>query len=242
MLLGILQCDSVLTELQGTFGDYPDMFRQLLATAEPAFEYRVYDLTKSNLPASVEECGQWLITGSKWSVYDDAAWIHHARNFVVSLHQARQPTVGICFGHQLIADALGGKVEKARQGWRVGVHTADILETPPWMKPAARRLALLFSHQDQVTSLPPEASILASHSLSPYDMLQIGDHMLTFQGHPEFSKAYSRTMMERRRKKLGEQTFKSGMASLTQRTHAEIAAQWIARFLDNAHRNAKPEI
>ena len=234
MRLGILQCDSVSGELRGEFGDYPDMFRQLLATEAVHPEFRVYDLTAGRFPAALDECDAWLYTGSKYSVYDDEEWIARAHELARELHERRRPTIGICFGHQLIARALGGRAEKAAAGWGVGVHTTRILEHRDWMDPPRERLSLLVSHQDQVVELPPGAELLASHDFCPHDMFQIGDHILTFQGHPEFPKGYSRATMERRRSIIGETTYREGIASLDSGIEPGVAAAWIHDFLARA--------
>lgn len=234
MLLGILQCDSVRPELQPRFGNYPDMFRQLLTTERVQPEYRDYDLTQGIFPASVDECDAWLITGSKWGVNDGEPWIERGHEFVRALHEARRPLVGICFGHQMVARALGGRVERAAAGWGAGLHTARIHETRPWMQPQRQELSLLVSHQDQVSEPPPGAQVLAGHDFCPYDMFQIDDHILTFQGHPEFPTDYSRTLIDLRRDVIGAERAQASLASLTRPPDAPIAAEWIHRFLEKA--------
>lgn len=230
MQLGILQCDSVRSEWLPEFGDYPDMFQRLLNTVDAALTFRVYDLTRGEFPETLDTCDAWLFTGSKWSVNDNEAWIRRAEALAAELHRERRPTIGICFGHQLIARALGGRVERA-PAWGVGVHTAQVLEQRAWMVPAAHELALVVSHQDQVVEPPASATHLASHPFCPYDMYQIDGHILTFQGHPEFPKDYSRATMERRRENIGEQTYRRGVESLALATDEAVAAAWIVRFL-----------
>ncbi len=234
MRLGILQCDSVRQELQPEFGDYPDMFRRLLSTADPDLTFCVYDLTRGEFPGALDECDAWLFTGSKWGVNDDEQWIRRAEALAARLHEERRPTIGICFGHQLIARALGGRIEKAAGGWGVGVHTARMLTRAAWMAPAADDLSLVVSHQDQVTELPAGATLLAAHPFCPHDMYQIGEHILTFQGHPEFQTGYSQATMDRRRNQLGEETYRRGVKSLELPTDEAVAAGWIVRFLDRA--------
>lgn len=234
MRIGILQCDSVREDLQPAFGDYPDMFRRLLTRADPGLEFRIHDLIQGQSPVSPDECDAWLFTGSKWSVYDDADWIARAHELVQRLYAAQRPTIGICFGHQLIASALGGRVDKAPTGWGVGVHTTRLLGRRGWMQPERRSLSLVVSHQDQVMELPPGAELLAGHDFCPHDILQIGEHVLTFQGHPEFPKEYSRATMEQRRGLVGEEAYREGVASLSAPTEEDVAAAWILRFLERA--------
>ncbi len=235
MRIGILKCDTVAPELQPAFGDYPDMFRRLLGDGVARPEFRDYDLTAGGFPESLEECDAWLFTGSQWSAYDPDDWIARAHEVARELHRERRPTVGICFGHQLMARALGGRVERAEAGWGVGVHTARIVARRPWMAPARDALPLLVSHQDQVIEPPREATVLAGHTFCPYGMTQIGDHVLTLQGHPEFPVGYSRAVMDKRRKQIGEATFRDGVASLEQPIEPRVAAAWIHRFLQTAH-------
>lgn len=232
MHIGILQCDHVVDELMPTFGDYPDMFRRLLLRTDPTRQFTVYDLTRNQFPASANDHDAWLITGSKWSTCDADPWIRRAEDFIRELHAHKSRTVGICFGHQLIAQSLGGKVEQAGHvGWGVGVHETAIKVQRPWMDPPASTLSLLVSHQDQVTALPEGAQVLASHDFCPIDMYELEGHMLGFQGHPEFPKEYSRSTMVRRRHLIGEETFESGVSSLENPINESIAAQWILRFM-----------
>jgi GMP synthase-like glutamine amidotransferase len=196
--------------------------------------FEVYDLTRGEFPATPDECDAWLFTGSTWSAYDPDEWIARAHEFVRALHAKRHPMIGICFGHQLIARALGGEGAAAEAGWGVGVHTAFVSEHPQWMEPHRESLPLLVSHQDQVSRPPEGATVLASHAFSPYDMMQIGEHVLTFQGHPEFEPGYIQALIERRREVIGEPTAQAGIDSLSEPTEGEVVRTWIHNFLRGA--------
>lgn len=232
--LGILQCDRVAPDLVEHYGDYPEMFRNLFDSVLPGLDYASYDLTQNHFPGKLDECDAWLFTGSKWSVYDDELWIKRARELAYALHRAQCPLIGICFGHQLIAEALGGKVAQSGKGWGVGAHTARIDQFAPWMTPARSSLKLLVSHQDQVIDLPEKAQRLASHPFCYNDIVQFGDTTLTFQGHPEFTKGYSRDLMNKRKSTLGEDTHRVGLESLEGALDEAVAAQWLITFLQQA--------
>ena len=231
MHVGILQADQVDPELRSRFGDYPAMFVNTIGEGMdhmPTFEF--FDVRRDHYPHHIDDCNGYLITGSRASVYDDEPWIARLIGFVGELHDAKARTVGICFGHQLVAQALGGAVGRAPGGWGVGVHTWTVVRHESWMRPAKREFRLLASHQDQIETLPPGARLLASSTFCPHAAFAIGDHMLALQGHPEFTKAYAEFLMHKRRAALGA-AFEPGMRSLDQTTDAGAIARWIAQFL-----------
>jgi GMP synthase-like glutamine amidotransferase len=231
MKLGILKTDAVRPEWVPDFGEYPDMFIGLLRQVDPDLEFRVYDVEDGQYPADIDEVDAYLITGSKSSVYDDKPWIATLMDFVRELARRRKKLVGICFGHQLVAQALGGKTEKSAKGWGVGLHTHRFNQIPHWHDDEAVDFDILVSHQDQVVSNATGARVLAGSEFCENAVCQIGDHILTFQGHPEFVPEYSREIMEFRRKMIGEQTYTNGMASLAANPQRERVARWILNFL-----------
>lgn len=233
MRIGILKTDSVRAEFQAQHGDYPAMFRaMLMAGAEDVpLEIRDYDVQQGEYPATLDECDAYLITGSRESVYDDQPWIHRLADFVRQLDAARHKLVGICFGHQLIAHVLGGETRAAEGGWAVGVQETCVLEPREWMLPYQQRFGLLSSHKDQVVRLPDRAKPFASTQFCPISGFTIDDHILTFQGHPEFSKGYSRALMDSRRELLGEQRYNEGIESLDKTAHQPLVSHWIINFI-----------
>lgn len=232
--IGILCCDRVPDELRQRFGDYPDMFRRLLHATGLDPEFRAFDLVNQEWPPGTDACDAWLITGSRWSVTDQAAWINGAHEWIRRLHREHRPLVGICFGHQLIANALGGRAGRAAQGWGVGVHRVTIRAQTSWMMPAATRLCLPVSHRDQVHALPPGAQVLAASAFCPIAAFALEDHILGLQGHPEFEPAFVRQVMDRRREQLGETVYRTGLDSLDTPVDTTLAAGWIRRFLERA--------
>ena len=230
MRLGILQTDAVLARFQPDHGDYPRMFMRLFdATGKDmALEYRVIDAQASAYPPP-NHCDCYVITGSRHSVYDDLPWIAELAAFVQSALDAGKPVVGICFGHQLMAHFFGGRVAKA-SGWAVGVHASEVLVNEPWLSPPVSEFRLLSSHQDQVTDLPPGARLIAANEFCPLAGFTSGDQVLTFQGHPEFRKAYSRDLMNMRRDLIGEDVWRTGMTSLEKETHESLVGRWILNF------------
>ena len=231
MKLGILKTDAVLPRWVPDFGEYPDMFISLLGRLDPGLEFAVYDVEQGEYPADIDEVDAYLITGSKSSVYDDKPWIRELEAFVRELHARRKKLVGICFGHQLVAQALGGRTEKSAKGWGQGVHTHTFTEVPSWHDGGSLAFNVLVSHQDQVVENAEDAEVLASSDFCENAVCQIGDHILTFQGHPEFVPGYSREILQYRREMIGEAIYESGMASLDTPAEGERIGRWILNFL-----------
>ncbi|WP_308365988.1 MULTISPECIES: gamma-glutamyl-gamma-aminobutyrate hydrolase family protein [unclassified Microbulbifer] len=231
MKIGVLKTDDVRKELVGEFGEYPEMFAELLRAQDPGLEFVTYEVQRGHYPKDIDEVDAYLITGSKSGVYEDKPWIPPLMEFVRKLHEAKKPTIGICFGHQLIAHALGGKTRKSDKGWGIGVHSYEMQETPPWMSEPQDSFSLLVTHQDQVEELPPGAKVLASSDFCPYAMVQVDEHMLTFQAHPEFTKPYSKSLMELRREVFGDETVEKGKTSLQNDIHESAVARWMIEFL-----------
>lgn len=231
MKLGILKTDAVRPEWVPEFGEYPDMFVALLGQLDPALEFVVYDVEQGEFPDDIDEVDAYLITGSKSSVYDDKPWIADLMDFVRELDRRHKKIVGICFGHQLVAQALGGKTEKSSKGWGVGLHTHRFNSAPDWHDQGEMDFDVLVSHQDQVVENAVGARVLASSEFCENAVCQVGDHILTFQGHPEFVPAYSREIMEFRREMIGEEVYRKGIASLAEQPQRMRVARWILNFL-----------
>lgn len=232
MRICILQCDHVVDELSGQYGDYPEMFRNCLGKRHGELEFLTYDLTAGDWPVDLDACDGFLVTGSRYSVYDQEPWIEQACELLRRLNREGRPTVGICFGHQLIAQALGGRVTKAAdKGWGIGVHSWRIVNRPDWMQPASTRFSLLVSHQDQVLDLPPDSQLLATSDFCPNAAFQVGEHLLGIQGHPEFLPGYSQALMDRRIQQIGPDKVAEASATLNQPVDDQLVAEWIVSFI-----------
>ena len=229
--LGLLECDHVAERLTPIAGDYRDMFAALLAPVLPDVELVAYDACAGELPVRSDECDAWLATGSRFSAYDDLPWIHALGGFLRDVQASSAPFVGVCFGHQLLAQALGGKVEQAAGGWGAGAHALEVAGTAAWMDPPTRTMSLLFMHQDQVTALPPGGEVVARTDHCPVAMFTVGPTMLGIQAHPEFEAPFVAALLAARTDRIGAEKTATARASLAQPTDAGLAARWLARFL-----------
>jgi GMP synthase-like glutamine amidotransferase len=231
MNIGLLQCDHVAERFQSIAGDYPAMFGALFQRYAPEITLTPYAVCDDEWPGALDDCDAYLTTGSRFSVYDDVPWIHWLKAFVRQLHDAGKPYIGICFGHQMLAEALGGRVAKAPTGWGVGVHACEIILTENWMQPPQRQCRLQYMHQDQVLELPDQAVVLARSAHCPVAMLRVGSHMIGIQAHPEFTADYSRALLLDRRARIGDERTQQALDSLNQPTDEAVVVQWITAFL-----------
>ena len=231
MKLGILRTDAVRPELKPEYGEYPDMFIALLQHSDPNLEYAVYDVELGEYPVDIDEVDAYLITGSKSSVYEDKPWIIELMAFVRELNTRHKKLLGFCFGHQLVAQALGGKTERSSKGWGVGLHTHRFTTVPSWHDQGDVDLNILVSHQDQVVAVPDSARVLAGSEFCENAVCQIGDHILTFQGHPEFVPEYSRELLSIRRERIGEAAYAAGVSSLSGIAQGQRVGSWVLNFL-----------
>ena len=226
MDIGILRTGGPPGDLASRFGQYDGMLARLLG---PGFAPRVYDVTAGELPPRPDAHPAFLVTGSPAGVYEPLPWIAPFLDF---LRQAKGKSklVGICFGHQAMAEAYGGRVEKSERGWAAGLQDYELAERAPWMgeEPPAR-IAVPVSHQDRVTVAPPGARILAHSAFSPFGMLAWGGDALSMQFHPEFEPDYTRALIEHRRSRLPAPD--SSLASLDRPDDRALVAGWIRTFL-----------
>jgi GMP synthase-like glutamine amidotransferase len=208
------------------------MFARLLTEQDDALRFTTWDVEAGELPLSCDAADAFLITGSKSSVYDDKAWIRSLEDFVRALHATRSKLIGICFGHQLIAQALGGTVAKSAKGWGVGIN-AYVVDDTLFKQADGKDLCLLASHQDQVMQMPPGAKQIATNAHCEVAGMVLGEHILTFQGHPEFTPDYARELLSFRRDMIGEERADEGLNSLVVREHEGArAARWILDFVN----------
>lgn len=231
MRIGILMTNAMAQDLASRFGKYPEMFMRLIHGADPAIEFRTWEIIDGELPSEPDACDAWLITGSRFSVYDDLPWIAPLEDFIRRLHSAQKKLIAVCFGHQLVARALGGRSGKADTGWVIGVQEIEMTRPWSWLKDAPARARVIHSHQDQVLELPPGATLVGTNAVCPNAMFQLGDHIMAMQGHPEFPPEYARTLFEGRRALFAGEHYSTAVASLAAGHDAGLFAEWMVAFL-----------
>ena len=175
MKIGILQTGHAPDEVLGHLGDYDAMFQRLLDGH--GFVFETFNVVDMDFPDGPEDCDGWLVTGSKHGAYEDHAWIPPLEDLIRAIHAAARPMIGVCFGHQIIAQAMGGTVVKFEGGWAVGRQDYTYKGAP---------VAMNAWHQDQVVAVPDGAEVIASNAFCENAALLYGDRIWTVQPHPEF--------------------------------------------------------
>lgn len=229
--IGILECDCVIENLQDDFKDYPGMFIESFNDLGSDFEYNIYNVTKNNFPVDIDECDGYITTGSCASANDDDTWIAKLEEFIRSCYRQEKKLVGVCFGHQLLAKALGGKVERSDSGWGIGLIENRVLQHKPWMEPSLSQFNMIICHEDQVIQIPENTELLVSNDHCTNFIFQCGEKLLGIQGHPEFSKDFCSALMKERADIIPKDRLEAGYSSLSDNPNNQLLMQWIINFL-----------
>lgn len=226
--IAILEAGRPPEALRDRFDDYPARFRALLG--EGVATTRL-DVQAGQLPDDPTAFAGAVITGSSAGVYDDLDWIAPLLNWLRAA-RGRTRLVGICFGHQAMAKAFGGHVEKSERGWGVGLHRYQIVKDEPWMHPRAHSIAIPASHQDQVVAISDDTRVIASSSFAPYAGLAWGRDAMSFQCHPEFQPDYAAALVAARRgTRIDTALADAAIDSLKQANDRSVLTAWIRAFL-----------
>lgn len=235
MKLTILETGLVPAAIRDRFEDYPSMFQHLMGPLDNAMQFEAVSVISGAVLPDPEGLDAVLITGSPASVYDDDPWVSELRDYIRVLAGARVPMIGICYGHQAMADALGGDVGKSDKGWGIGRHSYTVSSCPPGISSEACPSVLnaYVSHQDQVLVPPDGAEVVAGSEFTPNAALSYRDiPALSFQCHPEFSADYSQALYEARRgRPLTEAAVEDAVASLALGNNHRVIGVWMVQFL-----------
>ena len=232
--IGLLVSDfPVDDERRALGGGFPEVFANLFERFDIEVTLETYSIVEGEFPLDLASVDGWIITGSRYSAYDDEPWIHRLGELIRTVH-GRVPLVGICFGHQMIARALGGRVGLAPQGRGIGVLPVHVSTTEPWMDPPLETVYLIASHQDQVLALPPDGRVLAGSDFCPVGIYAVGDTTIGIQSHPEFTPAIADALLTQREDQIDTAVFGRARVSLAEPTDEGTVAAWISLFVTNA--------
>jgi len=224
--VAILKTGAPPPVLEARYGDYPAMFRDILGEG---IETTAFDVRSGEWP-DPDAFDAAIITGSAAGVYEADPWISDLLDWIRAA-KGRLKLVGICFGHQAMAQALGGLVEKSDKGWGVGLHEYQVQSVEPWMQPVVKTISIPVSHQDQVVGTPAGARVLANSAFTPAGALAWDDDAISFQCHPEFSREYAADLTAGRRGRIDDGVVDRALESLKQPDDRGLVAQWIRNFI-----------
>jgi len=231
MNIAILNAETLPQPAVENFGSYGDMFVELLQPFDSKLHFTQYFADQQQLPTNPDTYDAFIVTGSRHNAYDIDPWIIDLKHFIQQLQQQKRKCLGICFGHQIIAEALGGKVEKNEKGWGIGVGTFSIEKPPAWIETSQHAFNILISHQDQVSLLPDGATRIATNSFCPNGGYFIENHIFCLQGHPEFNREYIQFLIAKRHSAIGHEKVTSAHKQLNEMIIDKSLGKWIYNFI-----------
>lgn len=228
--IGILQCGALPEDIQEPYGDIPDMVITALQKIDPALTFSIFDAINDPLP-ELDTCDAYLCTGSTSSSYERTPWMLTLEEFIRECARKGKKLLGICFGHQLITQALGGKVAPCERGWALGTGFYELSSQKSWMHPPLGKLDILVMHRDQVSQIPERSQVIAHSQFCPYFMVLHSPHVLTIQGHPEFTPAILRHLTDSNIDNFTANKIREALSSLSAPIDADVTLQWMINFI-----------
>jgi GMP synthase-like glutamine amidotransferase len=225
--VGLLLCGDLPDRYSAIRGDYPTLVSNMFNDGDLSID--VFPAHNRILPEDPVAFDGFIISGSASSVYEDEPWMRGLEEWLRRAAKSDIPVFGICFGHQILAQAFGGTVERAEVGWGVGVHSMRVLEHRGWMAPDTDVLNLVMTHQDQVIDLPAGAVLLGSSDHCENYLIEFTPNVIGIQGHPEFPAPFARVVYEEKREHIGSLA-DDAIASLEIRSDTPLVARWVTNL------------
>lgn len=235
MKIGVLQCGLVHEALVSDFGEYDQVFGNWLSAHDPSLSFQGWVVEHGELPDSPSAMDGYILSGSKHGVYEDHDWLPPLKEFIQACAAEKVPMIGVCFGHQVIAEALGGKAVKSDKGWGLGRGEYETTARPSWMVDTPDQIAVHAVHQDQVVETPPDATVVARSSFCENAALVYGDvekpYAISIQPHPEFTDKFLTDLVTQRRGTVFDEALSDAAIGGTGRDLSrDWAAKWFVDF------------
>lgn len=234
MKLNILLCDEFPGYLPEYIPSYVSMFTKLFDATGLDMEYSIFRTLEGELPdlTLLDKNAIYLIPGCNLSAYDDVEWIKALIEWTIEAFRQGAKLMGVCFGHQLIAYALGGNVERSPKGWGIGMRESKVEDSEALKVFSDGKLRLFYNHHDQVTQLPKGATLISTSAFCPIESYRIGKQVMCFQGHPEYICEYERHLLANFTDGEPEEICQRAIASLDGKPHQGGAiARWVVDYM-----------
>ncbi len=228
MKIAVLQTGGPPEDLRA-YGTYGEMFAGVLQPFISGANFITIE-TEQGQSAPMDVDGV-VITGSASGVYEPHSWIAPLKEAVRDYGVSGVPVIGICFGHQIIAEAYGGRVRRSGRGWGVGMHDYEASALGQKIL-QAEGLSCVVSHRDQVEDMPQNAQCLAGSEFCPHGALYYPkENALSFQMHPEMSHEFATALLLHRQDDIEPQRVEDGLASLHGASGRDIILMAMAKHL-----------
>ena len=229
----ILEAGFINPALENRYPTYTKLFSEFLNTNFRKWKVSSFKIYYNEFPENIQKYDSFIITGSSFGVYENHDWIFKSLKLVNKIISCKKQLVGICFGPQLIIQAINGLVEKYSGGWSTGTNVVKFKIQKPWFPKFNEQINLISFHQDQVIKIPNFVDHLAETNCCKYYALSIDDYVFTIQGHPEFSNAYALDLLEIKRESIGEKQYLESKKILKKQiNNGHLFSEIIANFLE----------
>ncbi len=214
------------------FLDYHELLANLFKSLPVGrdFQFSTWPVVDGVFPDQINKYDGYLISGSSFGIYDNAPFISKLMHLIRQIYDAKKPLVGICFGHQIIAHALGGNAQKWAAGWGLGVKELTLIKPPDWIGTKNKTFYLIHVHQDQVTRLPDRGQLIATTNHCKYAAYIIEDLVFSIQGHPEFDLSYTNALIELLKNRTSPRCIEEARESFSTPHEGKKTARWILSF------------
>jgi GMP synthase-like glutamine amidotransferase len=232
MHIGILVTNTDSSEFAKRRPSDGEKFKTLLQPLRPDWDITALQVKDGEFPKSVHDFDGYVIGGSPASANGGEAWINTLMSFIRELDAEAIPTIGVCFGHQVIARALGGRIDKNPGGWGFGVSPTAFIKHEAWMFPPKEKLNLYAAHSEQVLELPRHAEMVGGSTFCPFGSYKIGNHIFTTEYHPEMTPEFFVDLTHELEKYIGMPVAQEARKQCEVPSDGNIFAQWMVQFFE----------
>jgi len=232
IIVGLLLCGDVHLALQPEFGSYAKCLINEFQLQGKQVTIKTWQVWQNEIPDSIMEADVYVVSGSSASVFDNEPWIKRLSDFICRAHSKNRRLLGICFGHQMIHHALGGKVERAPVGWGLGIYPIKLYHKITGLS-QYDSISLFAMHRDQVIVPADGFDLLGGNEFCPYYLLSQANGVFTLQGHPEFTRRFFNAFLTVAENKFDAHTVAKARLSMQKNDDSDVVCRLVNDFILN---------